>query len=367
MLNRRDLGKKIGVSMAVAGTVGISPFSARAARIPRKNTKMHVCGDYHGVVGGKKADMVTKANLEYNLRHGIRHLTLRKRSWHGAWDLDEMKRWKDSCDKYGIMLEAIRMEDDYIRMKKGLDRDRMIETIQENIRKAASVGIQVITYHWRMIPIRRNRKKTGRGGVTYLGFKLEKDWQDLRVGKAGKVDSDEYWQRLDYFLQNIIPVARQYKVKMACHPYDPPGLPFGYQGVENWDSPSVFDAIKRYESLFESPYNGFQICLGTLAEGLKNPGKEVLPIVEYLAKRGKIHDIHMRNIQGGLNDFYEVFPDEGEMDFLEIIRILRDYQYPGAITPDHMPAHPDDPDKLQAYAFGFGYIKALIHAANSEV
>ena len=80
MLNRRDLGKKIGVSMAVAGTVGMSPFSAKAkaARVRRKNTKMHICGDYHGVVGGKKADMATKANMEYNVRHGIKHLTIRK-------------------------------------------------------------------------------------------------------------------------------------------------------------------------------------------------------------------------------------------------------------------------------------------------
>ncbi|MHC4540308.1 MAG: hypothetical protein ACYS74_11070, partial [Planctomycetota bacterium] len=84
-------------------------------------------------------------------------------------------------------------------------------------------------------------------------------------------------------------------------------------------------------------------------------------------ERDRMIETIQENIRGGLHDFSEVFPDEGEMDFLEIIRILRDYQYPGALTPDHMPSHPDDPDKLQAFAFGFGYIKALIHAANSEV
>jgi mannonate dehydratase len=55
------------------------------------------------------------------------------------------------------------------------------------------------------------------------------------------------------------------------------------------------------------------------------------------------------------------------MDFLKIMRILRDVQFSGSICPDHMPSHPDDPGKLQAYAFGYGYIKALIHAVNSEV
>ena len=35
--------------------------------------------------------------------------------------------------------------------------------------------------------------------------------------------------------------------------------------------------------------------------------------------------------------------------------------------PDHIPHHPGDPGKLQAYAFGYGYINAPIIAANSEV
>jgi mannonate dehydratase len=32
-----------------------------------------------------------------------------------------------------------------------------------------------------------------------------------------------------------------------------------------------------------------------------------------------------------------------------------------------MPRHPDDAGGLQSYAFGYGYIKALIQAVNSEV
>ena len=51
---------------------------------------------------------------------------------------------------------------------------------------------------------------------------------------------------------------------MACHPYDPPGLPFGYQ-APTVHSPSVFDAIKRYEAM-ESPTTDFN-RLGTTAEG----------------------------------------------------------------------------------------------------
>jgi mannonate dehydratase len=89
--------------------------------------------------------------------------------------------------------------------------------------------------------------------------------------------------------------------------------------------------------------------------------------VRHFGERGKIHQIHMRNIEGGLHDFAEVYPDEGEMDFAEIMRILRDTRFAGSICPDHMPSHQDDPGKLQAFAYATGYIKALIQAVNDEV
>ena len=371
-MKRREFGGTLAGSLVgtgVAGSVNAGIGSARPARVPRKNTLMHVGGDYHSVVGGRGADMTSKQNLEYNLRHGVKHLTARvsKISEHGAWDLDEMKRMKDNRDRHGMIFEAIRMDDEYIRLRNGPERDRRLDNVLGNIRKASQVGVKVITHHWRVIPIRRNRHAPGRGGVTYGGFKLEDNWQDLPATASGKVTSEDYWERITYFLEKAIPVAAESDVRMACHPCDPPGLPFGYQGAENWDSPSVFEAIKRYEAIVDSPYNGFQLCLGTTGEGLKNPNTEILPIVEYLGARGKIHQIHMRNIRGGLHDFLEVFPNEGDMDFLKIMRILRDTQFSGAFCPDHMPTHPDDPERLQAFAFGYGYIKALMQVVNSEV
>jgi mannonate dehydratase len=357
-MKRRDFA-----STALTAAVALpSTASAKASR----NTLMHPGGDYHSVAG---PHITSRENLEFNLRHGVRHLTVQVRTPPSSldWDADELKRMKDDCDRHGVILEAIRMDPRYITLPKGNERDRAVESIVGNIRKASAIGVKVITYHWTVIPIRRNRQTPGRGGATYAGFKLEENWKDLPPGDSGRVTSDDYWERIHHFLTNIIPAAREHDVKMACHPYDPPGLPFGYQGADNWDSPSVFDAIKRYESIVESPYNGFQLCLGTAAEGLTNPRTEVLPIVRYLGGRGKIHQIHMRNIRGRLHDFEEVYPDEGEMDFLEIMRILRDAQFPGSICPDHMPRHPGDPRGLQAFAFGYGYIRALIQTVNAEV
>jgi mannonate dehydratase len=325
---------------------------------------MHVGGDYHSIAGG---DIAGKPNLEYNLRHGVKHLTAQVRGGpDGAWDLDELKRMRDNCDRLGVVFEAIRMDPAYINLRRGPDRERRLAAILENLRKASQVGVRIVTYHWTVIPIRRNSRAPARGGATYTAFKLEDNWKDLPIEKSGRVTSDDYWERITSFLHAAVPVAQECDVRLACHPYDPPGLPFGYQGADNWDAPSIFEAIRRYERVVDSPYNGFQLCLGTVAEGLKNPRNEILEIVRHLGSRGKIHQIHMRNIRGGLHHFAEVYPDEGDMDFLQIMRILRDTQFAGSICPDHMPRHPDDPGGLQAFAFGYGYLLALIQAVNAE-
>jgi mannonate dehydratase len=75
----------------------------------------------------------------------------------------------------------------------------------------------------------------------------------------------------------------------------------------------------------------------------------------------------MRNIRGGLHDFVETYPDEGDMDFSKLMRVLRDGQYAYSICADHALNHPDDPGKLQAFAFQNGYLKGLIDTVNSEV
>ena len=363
-MRRRQFGGTLASGILATGVGAPAQTSRRA----RKNTVMHVGGDYHSVAGGPRADITGKANLEYNLRFGVKHLTAQVRGGtDGAWDLDDLKRMRDNCDKAGVVFEAIRMDAEYINLPKGPERDRRLESILGNINKASQVGVKIITYHWTLIPIRRNSRTPGRGGATYAGFKLEDNWKDLPLEKSGRVNSDDYWERITTFLRAAVPVAKQYDVRLACHPYDPPGLPFGYQGADNWDSPSIFEGIKRYEAVVDSPYNGFQLCLGTVGEGLKNPRTEILPIVQYLGDKRKIYQIHMRNIRGGLHNFAEVYPDEGDMDFLQIMRILRDTQFAGSICPDHMPHHADDSGGLQAFAFGYGYLKALIQTVNAEV
>jgi mannonate dehydratase len=380
---RREFGRILAGGIVAAGLTGGAASAAAAlapvegaSPKPRRNTTHHVGGDYHCVYGDHWA---SEKNFEFHKRLGVTSLSPSMdpggdgtREVAGAaddWDLDQMKGWKDSCDKAGMTWECGRMDSRYIYLKPGPERERKLDTIVRNIEKASKVGIKALSQHWTLIPIRRNGTTPGRGGSRYKAFKLEDNWQALPVGAHGVVHYDEYWERITAFLTRVIPVCAQVDVKMAVHPYDCPGLPRGYQGVDNWDAGpgSVFDALKKYEAVIDSPYNGFQLCLGTVAEGCPNPREDILPIVRYFAAKGKIHQIHMRNIRGKLHDFQEVYIDEGEMNFIEVVRIMRDAGYTGSYLPDHVPAHPDDPKMYQGYSAAFGYIQSLIHAANAEV
>src|SRR6476620_6676950 len=123
MIKRRQFAGTLG-AMA-AGIAAASPRNAcaQAVRTPRRNTLMHVGGDYHSVAG---SSITSKENLEYNLRCGVKHLTAQvgNRSQDGGWDIDELKKMKDECDRHGVNFEAIRMDPNYITLKKGPERDR---------------------------------------------------------------------------------------------------------------------------------------------------------------------------------------------------------------------------------------------------
>jgi hypothetical protein len=107
-MKRREFGQQLagGVMAAgIAGSAGVGTGSAQGTSARKANTLMHVGGDYHSVAG---SGITSKENLEYNLRCGVRHLTAQvgKRSQDGGWDIDELKKMKDDCDKHGVNFEA---------------------------------------------------------------------------------------------------------------------------------------------------------------------------------------------------------------------------------------------------------------------
>ena len=287
--------------------------------------------------------------------------------------VDELKRLRDLGDRTKISVDCIappflesshidREKHPAIMLAQSPERDRDIESLQILIRNCAAAGIPSIKYNMSILGVLRTGGSPGRGDSTYSTWRLKDARPSAPLTRAGRVDADAAWERITYFLEHVIPAAEEYKIRMACHPHDPGVPPEGYQGVVR--VLGTVDGLKRFVSIKESPYHGLNFCQGTVSEMLRNPGEEIYDVIRYFGSRHKIFNVHFRNIRGHRDDFVEVFPDEGDIDFVKAIRVYKEVGYPYMLMPDHVPEAPDDPRGLQSFAFCYGYIRALIQAVD---
>ena len=160
-------------------------------------------------------------------------------------------------------------------------------------------------------------------------------------------------------------VAEEHKVKMACHPHDPP-MPRGkgFRGVQR--VMGTVEGLKRFIEIRPSPYHGLNFCQGTVCEMLENPAREIFDVIRYFGTRKKIFNVHFRNIKGRFLNFQETFPDDGDINLIQALRVYKEVGYDGMIMPDHAPRITGDQGGRQAFAVGFGYIAALIQLMNQE-
>ena len=279
---------------------------------------------------------------------------------------------KDLAEKNGINVLCVGppvLESSYIgrekhpaiMLAKSPERDRDIESIQKLIRNCAQVGLPSIKYNMSILGVLRTERTPGQGEMRrYSTWKLAEAHPETPLTIAGRVDADMFWERITYFLERVIPVANEYKIRMACHPQDPGVPPEGYQGVDR--VLGTVDGLKRFVKIRESEYHGLNFCQGTVSEMLADPGKEIYDVIRYFGTRDKIFNVHFRNIRGHRNDFVEVYPDEGDVDMVRAIKVYREVGYKYMIMPDHVPQAASDPAGLQSFAYCYGYIRGLIQS-----
>jgi mannonate dehydratase len=248
---------------------------------------------------------------------------------------------------------------------KSPERDREIDTICQMIRNAARAGVPALKYNLTILGVVRSEPSRGRGGAHYSTFVYEKAAQDPPLTEAGPVGAEAAWERIAYFLKRVIPVAEEYKIRMACHPHDP-GMPpgKGFRGVER--VLGSVDGLKRFIEIAPSPYHGLNFCQGTISEMLAKPADEIFDVIRYFSVRRKIFNVHFRNIRGGFLSFQETFPDDGDVNMIRAMRVYKETGYDGMLMPDHVPVIDGDTGGKQAFAYAYGYIQALIQMVNME-
>ena len=230
-----------------------------------------------------------------------------------------------------------------IMLGKDPERQREIEFVQTIIRNCARAGIPAVKYNMNLIGVLRTADTPGRGGTRNSTWRLAEAKEDPPLTAAGVVSADTAWERITYFLERVVPVATEHKVRLACHPHDPGVPPRGFRGVVR--VLGTVDGMKRFVDIAASPYHGLNLCLGTTAEMLQDPNREIHDVIRYFGERKKIFNIHFRNIRGRRDDFQETFPDEGDMDMVAVMRTLKQVGYQHMVMPDHMPRHDDDPQR----------------------
>ena len=177
--------------------------------------------------------------------------------------------------------------------------------------------------------------------------------------------ADDIWASYKYFLRAVLPVAEEAGVKLALHPDDPPVAKMN--GVAKLFT--HYDGYRCAEEIAgNSPNWGLTFCVGTWSEGGGGMGKDVFEMIRDFGGRGKIFEVHFRNVTGPLPRFVETFPDDGYLDMYQVMKALRQVSFSGAAEPDHVPRLAGDSGLMRAgTAYCIAYMRALLRRANEEV
>ncbi len=331
---------------------------------------------------GEQLNDLSDENLTWAAQMGVEHIAAN--STHGpgtegvenpdgTWRVEGILAVKQRLAEFGITMDVLSLDlqstytanQRFPNIMRGTPgRDDEIEIIKQNVRAAGEAGVPCLKYNLNLLGVPRTGRTPGRGGVTYSHFDYDK-WTDDRLTEAGPMPAEKMWESITYFLERVIPVAEEAGVRMACHPHDPALPPGGLRGVDC--VLGSVEGLKKFVEIAPSPYHGLNFCQGTVAEMCADPRREVPEVIRYFGERGKIFMVHFRNIRGGFLNFEEVFPDEGDVDMYQCIKLYKELGYQGMILPDHVPhSEVDTRWGHRQRSFCLGYTRALIQAAEAE-
>jgi mannonate dehydratase len=170
---------------------------------------------------------------------------------------------------------------------------------------------------------------------------------------------EQLWQRLEEFLGEILPVAERAGVRLALHPDDPP-LPFLRGQPRLVYQPHLY---QRVIDLRPSPANALEFCLGSLAEMTEG---DVYEATDQYSRQQKIGYVHFRNVTGKAPYYRETFIDDGDIDMVRVLRILKKNHYDGVLIPDHTPQMACAAPWHAGMAFALGYMRAALQIIERE-
>ena len=268
----------------------------------------------------------------------------------------EIEKLKKQVEDAGLnfdVIESIPVHED-IKLGKP-SRDKYIENYCENIRRVAEAGVKCICYNfmpvfdWTRTQL-DHELEDGSTSLVYYQEQVDKvnplesdsdltlpGWdasytrEELKsvVAEYNAMSEDDLWNNLQYFLEKIIPVAAECDVNMAIHEDDPCWSIFGLPRIITCE-----ENLDRFLKLVDDKHNGITLCAGSLGCSNQN---DVAKMAAKYAAMGRIHFVHMRNVQVLDNGFEERahLSSCGSLDMYAIMKALYDNGFRGYIRPDH--------------------------------
>ncbi|WP_436928812.1 mannonate dehydratase [Halosimplex halobium] len=276
------------------------------------------------------------------------------------WSYDDLlgtKNWlEDAGLQFGVLEGSVPISD---RIRLGLDgRDEDIAEFKQFLRDCGDVGIPVVCYDW-MAGVRWARTEAhlqSRGGSYTTGY----DNAKMRTGRgeAADVSREQVWEAIEYFLEEVVPVAEEAGVKLGLHPDDPPRESVG-------DIPRIANSVENYDrvlDIYDSEYNGVTFCQGNFAA----MGVDVPETIRHFGE--KINFAHFRDVEGDADRFVETWHDDGPTDMQAAMDAYVDAGFDGPMRPDHVPTMAGEDNSNPGYhtkgrLFAVGYMRGLLESA----
>ncbi|MGH8024130.1 MAG: mannonate dehydratase [Limisphaerales bacterium] len=288
------------------------------------------------------------------------------------WTFEEIAAIKKEIAAAGLELAAIENFDPAHWHDVLLDGPRkfeQIENLKQIIRNVGRAGVPIFGYNFSIAGVAgRVKGKFARGGAEAVGMDgpLDKPLPNGMVwnmiydpnavpGTIPAATSDQLWSRLKFFLDELIPVAEEAGVTLAAHPDDPPMATVRGQPRLVWQ-PRLF---QKLIDLRPSARNALEFCVGTIAEMANG---DVYDAVAHYSGQKKLAYVHLRNVTGKAPFYKETFIDDGDVDVLRVLRILKENDFDGVIIPDHAPQMSCAAPWHAGMAFALGYLQAGIKA-----
>jgi mannonate dehydratase len=294
------------------------------------------------------------------------------------WSYDELQSLKNEIESHGLKFEAIENFDPshwYDVLLDGPNKHKQLEDLKTIIKHMGKVGIPIMGYYFSLAGVWGwTSGPGGRADANSVifdqsqvdihqpipkGMVWNMRYEDATEGEVlAPVSRKEMWERLQYFLDVMLPIAEENGVKLVAHPDDPP-LP------EMRGTARLFYNTTEYEKLLtvnSSPANGFEFCMGTIQE---MEGSDVYALLDKYTKENRIGYIHFRNVIGKVPYYREAFVDEGDIDMIKALKILKANRYNGVLIPDHTPEMTSKAGWHTGMAYALGYMKGAMQAVNA--